>query len=35
MADEFGGTPVTSGSPDGFGGVPVGSKTIQTIYYRR
>ena len=29
MADEFGGTPVTSGSPDGFGGVPVGSKRIQ------
>jgi len=29
MADEFGGTPVTTGSPDGFGGVPVGSKTVQ------
>ena len=29
MADEFGGTPVTSGSPDSFGGVPVGSRTIK------
>ena len=29
MADEFGGTLVSTGSPDSFGGVPVGSKTIQ------